>query len=365
MKRYYYSFDTLRFVLAFFVCVMTFGVPVSFGGFIQVLSGFAAIAFYIIAGYLTVGASEHMQHVMHRAMRRAAILFAILAGAYALLNVPLYLARGEHLFFELGSVRAWFEFAFFNTWPLRIGKTIWYVQCLLYGYVAIYLLNKLRLLRYDWIIILICMTAAILTGELAGLIGFKVFGFTCIPATVLTRSLPYLLIGRRIRIEIEAYWTVKDPKKKEKKKKKENEGIEETESIPKVVWIAFLLLGTVMTILELGFLIVKGKVVYTGHFIGNGVIAIAACIMAAVKPTIGKKGVRRYGRLTALVVYVLHHPLGYYLRLLIERSTSDWTEVINIFLAPIVFLLCAAIALPIYRIKQKNRHIESKWRVKR
>ena len=280
------SIDALRLVLAFCVCVIAYGLPIEYGEYARYVCGFATITYFILCGYLVTRESPHFEARTKSAIKRTAITFAVLAVIYFAINFILAKKFGGSIM-PSSPRRALFKFIFFNEWPFPIGQTVWFVQCLLYGYIAMYILYKTGLLKYDVIIFIVCMVINVLTGELAAVIGFSPFGIAYIPATVITRSLPYLLLGRFI-----CRW------------------VHFLEKIPKFTYFIICISGVAATLCEVIILEYYGKLLYTGHFIGNGILAAALVSIATVMPWLGKTSVTPYASVLARVVYYLHDPVG-------------------------------------------------------
>ena len=131
-----------------------------------------------------------------RKIKRAALCFAFIFLFYLAINVAIIFFY--HLSFEI-TKRIVFEFFVLNIWSLVVGDNFWFIQAMLYAYIIIFIADKLKLLRYYKIFLVILFVIMVLTGELAGAIRFSIFGYPYISGNWLTRALPYILLGRLLR----------------------------------------------------------------------------------------------------------------------------------------------------------------------
>ncbi len=322
MRRRYYYIDILRWVLMIFVCVNTFSFPGQLGAYLKIISGFAYICFFIISGFLVLRHNHHIEQKIKAAIRRTGIMALTLFFFYLLFNI-VYLALRKQSFLEvmkafMTSKRMIFQFVALNAWFLPIGDTFWFIQCLLYGYVAIYILKKLDLLKYDYIICLICLIIAVLTGELANIIHFNFLGYTYIPSTVITRSLPYLLIGRIIG--------------RNRKYFVEHRMKISLTFIPVSVWL---------TVVEIQALSKSNNLIYTGHMIGNGLLACVLCGYVIMREDWGQQPMYKDNYLISNArhyvkyVYAFHQICGIIYLLMIRNLLSRYYY----YLAPLVSIV--------------------------
>ncbi len=189
--------DKLRLILLAFSLLYTYGVYTPINEYTSVFFGFAPPAFFIISGYLVLREDDekNVGARILRAIRRTAICFVILTVVYTLASL---IAAKTDTMNILFSKQFWVDFVLLNTFGLPVGYVIWYVQAMLYAYIIIYILYKLKLLKYDIPIALLCIAAAVLTGELSSFVDFKFFGHTYFSGNFLNRALPYILIGRYV-----------------------------------------------------------------------------------------------------------------------------------------------------------------------
>lgn len=253
-KRYYIpAVKKLRLVLIAFAILYTVGFLPIFGDINSLVLGFAFPALYIVSGYLVLRQSEDTEQRILRAIKRTAICFAIMFVAYSGLSLILYTKNTIELFTQASF---WIDFLLLNIFLLPVGSTIWYVQALLYAYIIIYLLYKLKLLKFDIYIAALCLACTLISGELASVVGFNFLGHQYIPGNFLTRALPYILIGCFI------------DRKKE---------IVKSLSIKKCIRLIFV--GLILSVAEYVILNLTGNKIYVGHLLGMGVMAVAVALL--------------------------------------------------------------------------------------
>ena len=91
IKVHYKSLDILRLALMFFICINNFGFTGRIGVYIQVLSNFAPVAFFIISGYLVLGGDEKTRSKrIAREIKRAALTFLGLLVFNLIINAAFY-----------------------------------------------------------------------------------------------------------------------------------------------------------------------------------------------------------------------------------------------------------------------------------
>ena len=251
------SIEIFRLFLMLCACIFTLGLP-SFrlSSYIQSACGFAPLAFFILSGFLVLGDKEKREERIVRAIKHSGIAFAAMLVFNVAVNVALF------RFFDVGfmplfrSKRLWFDFIVLNVWPFTVGDAIWYVQSLFYAYIAIWFLNKWKLLRFDRFIVIALLLFAVIDGELCGLIPLRINIYNFFPPNFFNRALPYLLLGGILADGI-AFWTQLDP----------------------IMYVAGIVIGFGMVIAEPKFLNHFGFTGYYGHLIGMGVIAVFACLL--------------------------------------------------------------------------------------
>lgn len=317
------SIDRLRIILMFFMCINLLGFPTSIGGFVQTISGFAPLAFFVLSGYLVLWEREDREKRIVREIKRTAIVFAILTVVYFIINVLFYAQLGISVWSAFKSKRFWFNFLVMNVWQFDIGGAIWYVQALLYAYIIIYVLNKLKLLKLDWIIASLLIVLAVFTGELSGVFTWNIFGYTYLSANFFTRALPYVLLGGFIARKSDKIYR-----------------------IPQTVYILGVPIGVALCYAELYVLSLYNVRGYSySHLIGMGVIAVSLCMIAfTVEDHPGFEEFFNMSRFHINLIYYLCQPVSVLIALILTMISGDlFTKYVN-YMGLFTFVLCFLIA---------------------
>lgn len=313
----------LRLILMVFVCFWAFGSPEP-SGIVKSLSGFAIPAFFVLSGYYVLDNKRdvRMEKTL-RKIKRTALCFAFVFIFYVAINVAFILLKLTAFTF---SKRALFEFVVLNLWPFQIGSNIWFIQAMLYAYLIIFIADKLKLMRFYKIFLIILLVFMLITGEFAGCLRFNIFGYPFIPGNWLTRALPYILVGRLLR---------------EKKK-----------SLMKVQFWKYLIafaVGGGLVLLEIMALGLTGILNYQGHMIGYGVMAIAACGLAISIPIGAPNRLVHFDSAISGLIYVLMNPAYYILVLFLGVDHLDFIRLLGgltAFLASFLLALVLCGTLP-------------------
>ena len=293
----------LRLILMLFVCLWAFGCPEP-TGIVRLLSGFAVPAFFILSGYYVLDnkRQERLEKTL-RKIKRTALCTLFVLLFYLALNIGLIFLY--QLKIEI-TKRLVFEFLVLNIWPLTIGNGFWFIQSMLYAYIVIFIADKLKLLRFYKIFLVILLLIMVVTGELAGAIRFSIFGYPFIPGNWLTRALPYILIGKFMR---------------EKKK-----------SLMKVQFWKYLIafvVGGGLSLLEALGLSLLGVLNYQGHMIGFGIMAVAVCGLAISIPIYTPNRVIHFDSAISGLIYVLMNPVYYILAIILGEGHTDFIEMLG------------------------------------
>lgn len=307
----------LRLILMLFVCFWAFGCPEP-SGVVTSISGFAIPAFFILSGYYVLDNKREVRlEKTLRKIKRTALCFAFVFLFYVAINVVLILLHFVAFTF---SKRMLFEFVVMNLWPFEVGNNIWFIQAMLYAYIIIFLLDKLKLLRFYKIILIVLFLIMLLTGEFAGVLRFNdIFGYSYIPGNWLTRALPYILLGRLLR---------------EKKK-----------SFMKVQFWKYLIafvVGGGLVVAEILLLSLSGFLRYEGHMIGFGIMAFAACGLAISIPIERPNRVIHFDSAISGLIYVLMNPVFYMLVIALFAEHQDFVTLLGGLAA---FLISLGLAL--------------------
>lgn len=261
-KKYYYkSFDTLRIVLICFLILVNYGLPTGLSDLITLPMNFAPGCLFAIYGYLVL--RENVDYKVR--IRRAFVAFILTFIAYMLLVMgytAIAASRSDVAFVDalksLFTKRSIFEFVVLNVWFMRVGNSIWMVQALFYALIALWIMERLKLLRYSKAICIVLFVISFLVSEGAGFIHFNILGYYYIPGNFFTRALPYMLLGKILY----------DNRKK----------LNEMELITHIV---IMVVGVLLCYGELFGFSMLNKLYYVGHLLGYipmTVAAIGLCI---------------------------------------------------------------------------------------
>jgi hypothetical protein len=275
----------LRLILMLFICFWAFGCPEP-TGIVGSISGFAIPAFYVLSGYYVLDTKREvrMEKVL-RKIKRSALCFAFVFLFYVALNVPIMLLTHTTITF---SKRMIFEFVVMNLWPLPIGDNIWFIQAMLYAYIFIFVLDKLKLLKFYRIFLIVLFVFMLLSGEFSEVIRFNILGYPYIPGNWLTRALPYILLGKFLR--------------------------DKKESLMKIQFWKYLIafvIGGVLVVFEILGLVWLGSLRYEGHMLGFAIMAVAACGLAISIPIGAGNRVVHFDSAISGFIYVFMNPIFY------------------------------------------------------
>lgn len=319
------------------------GAPTNYGSIIQMISGFAPIAFFIISGFLVLTNDFDEDIKLKNTIKRTLICFVILVLVYTLINFLFYSKLDINMFSVFKSKRVWFELVVLNVWPFNIGTCIWYIQALLYTYIFIFILKKLNLLRFDYIFIIIGLILCLLGGEFAGILKFDILGYNCFPGNFLNRGIPYVLLGGLIK-----------------------KNIYKLAEIDKLYWVVGIFAGLGLVFFEIYLLSYNGVAGYYGHLIGMAVIAISVCMLAfsnARDPNQIEYDLN-FTRWHINTIYYTCHPVGvlvaYFISSLEYGSFGQLSQYIGIITFVICLLAAVSVSLTQELFIQRKQRIENK-----
>lgn len=255
-KRHYESIDFLKLLLLACVIINTFTLVSVSGMPILPMLSFASSTFFLIYGYFVLRDDEELPARLKRSIRHAAIVFVVCMVVYFALVCLSYLIVGNNIS-ELFTRKYFFDFFVMNIWWPYLGGNIWFVQAILYALIIFYFLNKWKLLKYDLYIMIGLFVFAILVGEGAGLIRFQVLGYSYISGNFLTRTMPYMLLGRILY----------------KARFRRDFG-----KIKNWMWAVIFFVGAALYLIEFYGLLSIGKLIYINHMIGFIPMAVAAAM---------------------------------------------------------------------------------------
>lgn len=317
------SVKRLRIVLMFLMCIKLLGFPTALGETIQTVCGFVPMAFYILSGYLVLRKSQNRSKRIARAIKRSAVVFVVMAVAYFVINFFYYRMSDTNILSVLKTKRFWFDFLVMNVWQFDIGSVIWYVQALLYAYIIIYFLDKLKLLKYDWLIAAVLLLLTVLTGEFSGIFQWNIAGYTYIPGNFFTRALPYVLLGSFIHRKMNVLGAVRR------------------------TWYRLAIaVGIVLILAETMILDSLGVSGYYGHLLGYGVIAVSVCIPVFQNylPEPGFEETLGMSRWHINCIYYFCQPVSIVVAFALSALGTEALSAGKGFIGIITFLICFGIA---------------------
>ncbi len=327
------SVTVLKFLLMPFVFIALLGFPTKYGMYVSTFSNFAAPAFFILCGFFTlVGDIEKRGKKLKRALKRSAILFGIMLSVFVAINI-IYLAYFNSLqsvlnadFFRKRNI---FNFLVLNVWlPFPMGNSIWFIQSLTYAYIFFIVAQKLKLNKLYLPILILLIAFMIATGELAAFLGFPYHGYPYIPGGAVTRAIPYMLIGMYLR-----------------------KNLDKLAKIPRYIYLVIFVFGLAAAIGETMLLSRIGKLVYLGHTVGFGIMAVSVCCFATVKPEIKRNYLTNHGRNYSRRMYVLCQPVSLLLWVVAALINPAYVFYIKQYGSIISFLVCFSIAFIIGLVK--------------
>lgn len=333
--RHYYrpEIEIIRLILMACAILYTYNLHPILGETNAILLGFAFPALYIISGYLVLRESENIEKRILRAIKRTAICFGILFAAY--LGLSLIFEWGTTIA-QITTKRFWFDFIVLNDCNLPIGFPIWYVQALLYAYIIVYFIHKLKLLKFDIYIAVLCLVITALVGEFSGLIGFNFFGHTYISGNFLTRALPYILIGSFIQRKSEFFDSIE----------------------LKDVGMLFLI-GLILTFGEYILLSYIGIKVYVSHLLGMTFTAVAVSVFSfnAIGMEIMSEPLQCLTQCELMIPFFVCSPVQYLCSLCLKLNIeveNVFSGFLGIITTAISFLILLAYAYICDMIKRRK-----------
>ena len=311
----------IMFLLMPFVCFWTMGFPDGLG-LVELLSGFAFPALFVVIGYYLLDDNAERSERLKWAMIRYGIYFAVLMVFYTVLCLVVPIARAEINPGSFLSKRLWFNFIVLDYWPLPIGDAIWFIESLFIATVIFYFADKLNLMRFYKIIMVVFFVFTLLTNDLAGVIGLNIFGYTYLTSDVFNRAIPYMLLGLLLS---DNYSLVK--------------------KLPFWAYIILFVLGGGLTVGEYYLLYVTGRLVYSGHMLGYGVMAVAVLGLMVSFDKLHRNPISNWGCSIASVIYALYSPMYTLLFWLIMIKTPKNVNTYFQFSGIIVFVACLIIGI--------------------
>ena len=329
--------DMLGFLLMPLVFFVLLGVPGTYGPFISSYSNFVAQVFFILFGFFTLVPNRIMRRKrLKKSLRRSLKFFVFMFIAIVALNV-VYLLSFRYLhgmtFDMIINKYSFFNFFVLNVWPLPIGNSIWFVQSLVYAYVFFLIIEKTRLRKHYKPILIVLIVFMLATGEFAGFVGFPYFNYPYIPGGAFTRAIPYMLIGMYLR-----------------------KHVDKLTKIPRFVFLLTFLGGLLAAFGEFTLLGYLNKLVYPGHVIGFGIMALSLCCFAISKPKMKKNFFSRHGAVYSRRMYALCQPVAIIAWMGTALIKPEYLMIVREFGFAISFVVSFLIALIISLVRTRRSH---------
>ncbi|MCQ2441474.1 MAG: acyltransferase [Clostridia bacterium] len=344
--------DILRLALMLVVSIQIFGVKNNTLGYtVNLISGFAQIAFFMISGYLVLRDDADRTARIKRAIKRTALAFLIMLIVYFGINTLFYYIGGINILkiTPYTSKRFWFEFLILNRWPYDIGSLIWYVQALLYAYIIIFILDKLKLLKYDFILFILFFVITLVSGEFSLLLSFHPLKYAYIPQGFLNCALPYTLLGCFMHRKQHLL-----------------------ARISPAIYVALAILGIILCPIEIKILGSLGKCGYTGHLIGMLFVAFAVCsfcfLLCCKKPIFEFSYFELHSAFYFKTIYYIIQPISVVIATVLVVISSklfadlqDYMWAICFAVSFILAFLFGLIRDLILRLKYKQKNLDDNY----
>ena len=322
--------DKLKFALMPFVCFACFGCPTQYGSYIKVLSGFVAPAFFILCGFFMFGRnSEERLDNIKRGIKRSAAMFIPMFIVFLAINaVYYYFVNGINVFPTLLGKRKLFEIFVLSYWPFDMGASIWFIQDLLYVYIFLFLLEKIKLFKLYKVIMVLLLLATPFVGEFAKAVHFRFLGYNYIPIGFFTCALPFVLLGAFLR-------------EKFKRVLRTSTGL----------FYFFAIAGFIAAFAEMELLAKHNLLAYTGQSIGLNLAAVGLCCIAFLNAESRENFFSKHGASYAKRIYILSQPVAFALLVPAQFFSLKFLLIVRDAGAIIVYPVCLLIAYIIGRIK--------------
>lgn len=319
--------DLTKFWLMPFVFFNLFGFPVSgiINAYVQALSNFAALSFFIFYGFFRLVPNPEMRMIkLKRALKRSWKFFLIMLAAYFALNFAYmaYIGELRTLFSaEYFSPRKIFNFLILNVWPFPMGNCMWFVQSLAYSYLFFFIIEKLKLSKIYLPLLIVLIVFMLISGEFAKVFGFPYLRYYYIPGGTLTKAIPFMLIGMLLR-----------------------KYVDKLDSVPKIVYVITFFVGLAIAVGELLLLQKLGLLVYTGNAIGYAIMAISVCLFALKDPVMNRNFLAVHGKNYSRRMYAFSQPVYLILWVIVGAINTSALPTMQLFSSVIVFAICLVLA---------------------
>ncbi len=334
-NNYHSRTDALRLLLMPFVYFVILGFPGKYGGYISTYSNFVAQVFFILYGFFTLVPDvskrrERLKDGLMRALR----LFVVMFLVYLLLSA-VYLSffnPVSSLFSTPSAIKhTLFNFLILNVWPLPVGNSIWFVQSLVYAYLFFLFAEKTGLSKFYIQILVILAVFALSTGEFAAFLGFPYRGYPCIPGGAVTRAIPYMLVGMLLR-----------------------KYIDKLAKIPRYVYIILFPVGLMAAVAEIELLRYIGKLVYLGHTVGFGIMAVSICCFTLTRAEVKNNFLSEHGRNYSRRLYAFCQPVSLICCIATVIVKPQFLLIVKSYSCFISFLISFLIIFAMSTVKKSN-----------
>lgn len=190
-----YSLDALKLVASFFVVFIHVSFGGVFGEVIKALAGFAVPIFFLTSGYFSYNVIQHSD--FNKIAKRIKSVLLIFVMAFVLYSILYIALNGINSFLSIFAIRdTYIKFVFFNNFENTFFTPLWFLPALIYCYLVVLLLMRLKLTRIIPIGMILFVVQVILSG-----IVMKRYQLSDVFArNFLIAGLPYFSAGYSIRL---------------------------------------------------------------------------------------------------------------------------------------------------------------------
>lgn len=329
------SLDFLCLISLICVIVSVNGLPIPMFGYIAPLFNFGQCVIFAVAGYVLLDDNQDLKAEIIRWAKFFGIVLAaysVLAGGY------LWLLYGSP--FLYCTKRGIFNFVVLNYWGPSLGAYIWMIQSVLYCLIICYCTQKLK--KLDWLFCILTFLIGIAVGEGSGILRFNILGYTTFPGNFLTKTMPYMLLGRILRSRKEYFRLVN-----------------------RLEYIGIFAAGILVCVIELLGLSYFGKLAYYGHLVGFIPMVYASIALTVAYPIL-KKDTLEFLRIDVVFVlaFLIFNPFSEILKIVLLMLRYGSRQAFEIATASVglITILCSIAAAYIVILIQiaidRKRHPE-------
>jgi len=332
----YNKINILRFICVCLLILCTFGIPLNFWNAISPELNFAPCVLFSIYGFLI-----YRHHIVNYSKYITKHFLAILISVIGYLPFSLifeYLSAGSisHIY----SKKSIIEFFVLNNWISTFGSGIWIILSSFYALIILAVLDKIKLLKFDYIICFFLFIVTLFTGEFSSLVPFKFFGYDYLSANFFTRALPYMLLGKIICDHRQSLRNVKN-----------------------VVWEIILVLSVAICYFEIFLLDAFEKLVYKNHLLGFIPITFVILVLAVRSGSrSGYKGYDYILRVASFAIYITYSIVGYALFYILYYfglpNLFNFIGLATLLLCVVFGILVGTVSLKIKIKKEKKEALE-------